>query len=105
MRESRRARLVAYAVAVLGPVGSLLLRWPLRPVLGDAVPQMTFFPAVMIAAYLGGFWPGFLATILSAVAASVLVEQLGISSNTTWVNDIAARGLSLLVGTIISGLC
>ena len=38
--------------------------------LGDAVPHMTFFPAVMIAAYFGGLGPGLLATILSAVAAN-----------------------------------
>src|SRR5260221_2344416 len=105
MRELRRARLTAYAVAVLAPVVSLLLRWPLRPLLGDAVPHMTFFPAVMIAAYLGGFWPGFLATILSVVAANVFIEQLGTSTNTSPINDMAARVLFVLVGTIISGLC
>ena len=57
MTETPRARLVAYSVAVLAPAVSLLVRWPLAPVLGDAVPHMTFFPAVMVAAYLGGFWP------------------------------------------------
>ena len=62
MHETPRARLVAYGVAVLAPAVSLLVRWPLWPVLGDAVPHMTFFPAVMIAAYFGGFWPGLLAT-------------------------------------------
>ena len=50
MHETPRARLVAYSVAVLATVVSLLVRWPLRPVLGDAVPHMTFFPAVMVAA-------------------------------------------------------
>ena len=50
MRDTRRARLVAYAVAVLATLVCLLIRWPLWPVLGNAVPHMTFFPAVMIAA-------------------------------------------------------
>ena len=66
MTESSRARLVAYGVAVLATAVSLLARWPLWPVLGDGVPHMTFFPAVMIAAYFGGFGPGLLATVLSA---------------------------------------
>ena len=87
------------------PAARLLIRWPLWPVLGDAVPHMTFFPAVMIAAYFGGFWPGLLATILSAVAANYfLTEQLH-SFQVTSVNDVVALILFVLVGTIISGLC
>jgi PAS domain S-box-containing protein len=105
MPDTRRARLVAYTVAVLATTVSLLVRWPLRPVLEDAVPHMTFFPAVMIAAYVGGFWPGLLATLLSAVAANYfLIEQLR-SDPATRVNDVAALILFVLVGTIISGLC
>src|SRR6202040_2706070 len=75
MNETPRTRLVAYSVAVLAPAVSLLVRWPLWPVLGDAVPHMTFFPAVMVAAYFGGFRPGLLATILSAVAANYLIPH------------------------------
>src|SRR5436190_17890104 len=105
MHETPRAQLVAYSVAVLAPAVSLLVRWPLWPVLGDAVPHMTFFPAVMIAAYVGGFWPGLLATILSAIAANYfLTEQLA-SFHLTSANDVPALILFLLVGTIISGLC
>ena len=65
MQERRRHPLAAYGVAILATAVSLLIRWPLWPVLGNAVPQMTFFPAVMIAAYFGGFWPGVLATVLT----------------------------------------
>src|SRR5207237_3310301 len=99
MNETPRARLLAYCVAVLATAGSLLVRWPLWPVLGDAVPHMTFFPAVMIAAYVGGFWPGMLATILSAIAANYfLTEQL--HSFHATINDMAALILFVLVGTI-----
>src|SRR6267142_2549789 len=90
MNETPRARLVAYGVAVLAPAVSLLIRWPLWPVLGDAVPHMTFFPAVMIAAYLGGFGPGLLATILSAIAANFLFPKHLPSYQTTHVNEVAA---------------
>ena len=72
MYETRRAR-IAYGIAVLGPALSLLLRWPLWPVLGDHLPNMTFLPAVALAAYFGGIWPGMLATLLSAVAADTFV--------------------------------
>ena len=82
-------RLISYGVALLATAGCLLIRWPLWPVLGDAVPHMTFFPAVMIAAYFGGFWPGLLATLLSAVAANYfLTRQLRLlrchECQTTW---------------------
>src|SRR5580704_4461429 len=75
MNETPRARRIAYSVAVLAPAVSLLLRWPLWPVLENAFPHMTFFPAVMIAAYLGGFWPGLLATGLSAFAADYFLPR------------------------------
>src|SRR5258708_39245796 len=70
MHETPRAPLVANSLAVLATVASLLVRWGLWPLLGNAVPHMTCFPAVVIAAYFGGLWPGLLATILSALAAN-----------------------------------
>ncbi len=105
MHETPRPRLVTYGVALLATVGCLLLRWPLWPVLGDTVPHMTFFPAVMIAAYVGGFWPGLLATILSAVAANYFLTKQLASFHVTRVNDVAALALFVLTGAIISGLC
>src|SRR5262249_28035227 len=67
--------------------------------------HMTFFPAVMIAAYFGGFWPGLLATLLSAVAANYFFTRQLTSFQITNVNAIAALVLFVLVGAIISGLC
>ena len=67
MHETRLARLVAYGLALLAPAVTLplvllLVHLHLGTVLGDRVLYMTFFPAVIIAAYFGGFWPGLLAT-------------------------------------------
>src|ERR1700758_2540223 len=104
MNAIPRARLLAYSVAVLAPAVSLLIRWPLWPVLGDAVPHMTFFPAVMIAAYCGGFGPGLLATILSAIAANFFIPHQDPTLQARHVNEVAALILFLLVGSIISGL-
>src|SRR4030088_2473394 len=104
MFQGRRARAMAYGLAVLAPAVSLLIRWPLWPWLGDAVPHMTFFPAVMIAAYVGGLWPGLLATLLSALAANYFLNKQLASLQFKSVNDAAALVLFLLVGAIISGL-
>jgi K+-sensing histidine kinase KdpD len=104
MHQTLRARLVGYGVAVLATAGCLLIRVPLWPLLKRDVPHMTFFPAVMIAAYFGGFWPGLLATLLSAVAANYfLTRQLDSFDFHTY--DVVALILFVVVGAIISGLC
>ena len=105
MRAALNHRLVAYSMAVVAPLICLALRWPLWSVLGDAVPHMTFFPAVMIAAYFGGFGPGLVATIFSALIANFFLTQQFPSFEVNRVNDVAALILFVLVSTIISGLC
>jgi PAS domain S-box-containing protein len=66
---------------------------------------MTFFPAVMIAAYYGGLWPGLLATTLGALAAnSFLMGPIHVL-HIRGVNDLPALVLFVLTGAIISGLC
>lgn len=69
MREIPRARLVAYGVAVLATSVAFVVRLALVPLVGYHTPYLTFVPAVMLSAYLGGLRPGLLATALSAAAA------------------------------------
>src|SRR5947209_19610659 len=102
MREPPRA--LAYGVAVLATAASLFVRWPLWPVLGAAVPHMTFFPAVVVGAYFGGFWPGLLATILSVLAANYFLTEQLLFLHVTSVNDLSAAILFVVIGGIISGL-
>src|SRR5262245_15613053 len=104
MRETLRARPVAYGVAVLAPAVTLLVRWPLAVVLGDRVLYMAFLPAVLLAAYFGGFWPGLLATVLSGLAATYFLVHPLFSLEITTVHDEVAVALFVLVGTVISGL-
>jgi PAS domain S-box-containing protein len=97
MHETRPARLIAYAVAVLGPALSLLLRWPLWPVLEDYLPHMTFLPAVALAAYYGGLRPGLLATVLSAVAADSFLLRYHVMEEVPYAQ--LAGGFCLFVST------
>src|SRR5262249_27647832 len=55
--------------------------------------------------YVGGFWPGLLATLLSAVAANYFLTGQLRSFQVTSANDAAALVLFVLTGAIISGLC
>jgi hypothetical protein len=36
---------------------------------------MAFFPSILMAAYLGGFWPGLLATVVSARRATYFLVK------------------------------
>lgn len=104
MNDQRRARLIAYGVAVVAPAVTLLVRWPLEAVLGDRVLYMAFFPAVLLASYFGGIWPGLLATMLSALSATYFLVEPFFSFEITTVHDAVAVTLFLLVGTVVSGL-
>ena len=90
-------------MALLAPAAALLVRWYLIPVVGDRALYITFCPGIMIAAYLGGFWPGLLATLLCASAASFfLLEPRGSFHSA---EDAIALMIFVLVGAFISGLC
>jgi PAS domain S-box-containing protein len=64
------SRLHAFAFAVSIVLVAALLRLAADPWLGRSVPYLLYYPAVMFAAWYGGFWPGILATALSALMAS-----------------------------------
>jgi PAS domain S-box-containing protein len=104
MREIRRARLIAYGVAVLAPAVTLLVRWPLHVVLGDRVLYMAFFPAVLLAAYFGGLWPGLLATALSGLTATYFLVGPLFTLQLASVPDEVAVVLFTLVSIVISAL-
>lgn len=72
---------VNYGEAVLWVAVAALCRWAIGKWVGQVPPFITFYPAVMAAAIVGGAGPGVLASILSALAADFFfmepVGQLG----------------------------
>lgn len=62
---------VRYGTAIVTSVLSLLLKLALRRYLGDTVPFILFFTAVMLNAWLGGMGPGLLATTLCTIFAAI----------------------------------
>ena len=56
-----------YSVAVFTSLLALLLRFLLNPLLGKNAPLLVFILPVMFSAWYGGFRPGLLATMLSAL--------------------------------------
>ncbi|HEY4649753.1 MAG TPA: DUF4118 domain-containing protein, partial [Gemmatimonadales bacterium] len=62
-------RLAPYIWACIAVAGAVLLRSLFTPELKTGLPFITLFPAVFLAAYLGGLGPGILATLLGVVTA------------------------------------
>ncbi len=62
--------LLPYAVAVLLVGAAFVVRYALSSLIGGQLPTwITFYPAVMLVALLGGLGPGLLATATAALAA------------------------------------
>jgi PAS domain S-box-containing protein len=99
-----RARLVAYAVAVLATGSSVLLRLSLLGFVGTESPFMTFFPGIVLSAYLGGWRPGLLATLLSVAAADYFLLEPRYSFEIHAAGDLYRVGLFALISVFISGL-
>ncbi len=104
MQERSHTRLVAYGLALVAPALTLLVLWPLRPVLGDRVLYMAFLPAVLLAAYLGGFVPGLAATAVGALATTYFLVEPLYSLRLASIPDVVALTLFVLVGAMISGV-
>ncbi|MBX9947244.1 MAG: DUF4118 domain-containing protein [Reyranella sp.] len=65
----RKRPWIGYLFALAAPVGSLELRLAMDQLLDHSL-FITFYPAVLVATYLGGWRPGVLAAVWSALLAS-----------------------------------
>src|SRR5262245_13010204 len=104
MYETPRARLVVCGLAVLATAAEFLLRWRLRSVLGDRALYSPFFPSVLIAAYLGGFWPGLVVTFLCAATANYFFVEPLFALGLKGPDDTFALTLFVVTGVFISAL-
>src|SRR6185503_7478756 len=90
--------------AALAAVGlALLFRFSLRDSFGATVPYLQFYPAIIVAAWLGGLGPGILATALSAMAAMyVFLPPAGFAVGST--EDRLSLAVFVGTGTLIAWL-
>jgi PAS domain S-box-containing protein len=69
---------LTYAAALGILVATVLLRWLLDPIMGDALPLVTLFGAVAVAVWLGGYRPALLVALLGYAACLYLfIEPRG----------------------------
>jgi hypothetical protein len=92
-----------YGVAACSIIGGVAVRAALATWLGATVPYITFFPAVMFAAWFGGMGPLILATALSLVAVfSLLIPAPAASANL--VGALVFLGVSILMSALNEAL-
>ena len=65
----RRNPLLGYGLAVVSFAAAVLLRFYLRNILPPGFPFLTFFPAVIVTAFLAGLRPGLVCAVLSGLAS------------------------------------
>jgi PAS domain S-box-containing protein len=92
-----------YVVALAAFGAAVLFRDVLSDTLGAKVPYLQFFPAVMFAAWYGGFGPGLLCTVASALESMYfLLPPSGFAVSDP--ADLLSLGLFVAIGVVISWL-
>ncbi|MGO8744881.1 MAG: CHASE3 domain-containing protein [Thermoguttaceae bacterium] len=93
-----------YASAVVIVAIAVVLRWRLVESVGPLPLFLTFYPAVILVASIGGGGPGILATVLSALAADYwFIPPYG-SFRVDNFNDALALGIFTAAGLFLSVL-
>ncbi|MDM7957102.1 histidine kinase dimerization/phosphoacceptor domain -containing protein [Blastomonas sp.] len=65
----RRDPILGYGLAIVSFAAALLLRFYFRDTLPPGFPFLTFFPAVIVTAFLAGLRPGLVCALLSGLAS------------------------------------
>jgi PAS domain S-box-containing protein len=92
---------VRYIVA-LGTVGlTLMLRLALLPLVGPDTPFIFFFLAVVISSWFGGFGPGAVTTILSALAGRYFIVTTPGVAQQEWISVFLFAGQGILISYLV----
>jgi PAS domain S-box-containing protein len=91
------SRAAAYAVALCAVLVAAGIRWSLTPILDESVPYITFYAAIVAAAWYGGVRAGLLATLLSLLLANVLFVEPFNRFDISNQRDVIAAVLFLVV--------
>jgi PAS domain S-box-containing protein len=99
-RFRKRDPSIRYAVAIASVGVAILVRVGLEGALSSSLPFITFFPALLVSAFLGGLGPGVFSLLLSALAANYFFLPPFFTQQLNW-GDAVALALFLVVGGII----
>jgi PAS domain S-box-containing protein len=109
VRAVRQNPVAAYGIAVALVALAVLARWLIDGSVVEGLPFITYFPAIVAATVICGFWPGVLAVVLSTVTAWYLflppvhswrVEHEEVSL----LLFIAVSGINIAIITLLNAL-
>lgn len=104
-RIKRRVSLsVAYAVAIAAPLVALAIRMQLSVFFVQRPLLIFFVLPILLAAYLGGLWPGLLATLVTALVTLVFLVPPTPSFAIGSVHDAVQWLMLVVTGIVISAL-
>jgi PAS domain S-box-containing protein len=69
LHRLQRDPFIVYGAAFGAILIATLIRWAMGGFVHDRIPFTTYYPAIVVATLLGGFWLGMLASVLSAAIA------------------------------------
>jgi|GEM_PF-1988942 len=92
---------VAAAVAVVSAASAAAARLLFFPDLGSSLSYLTFFPAVILAAFVGGFGSGILTVLLSLLLV-FWTESLGLQAFSAQAYDLRESALFLASGLLVA---
>ena len=97
-----RSRLQGYGAAIVLLIVVIALRWLVIPEWSLSHPYLLFYPAIIVSGWYGGFGPGILATLLTALALTYLWMSPLYSMRIRDVQDVATVLLFIAIGFAIS---
>src|SRR5262245_17210689 len=102
MITPKRHPLLRFAPVPVAVAAAVLLRSALWPVIGAGLPFLLLWPAVMCCAWYGGFGPGLLATVLSALAEAFFVLEPRYSLSIEKQSEAVGVAMFVLLGAVMS---
>jgi two-component sensor histidine kinase len=96
----RPGRSILLGVALSG--AATALRWGIESPLNGALPFITYFPALIIAAAIGGYAGGLASLAVATLAVAVLLMPVDRTSVWAYVSFIVAGGLVVAVGAALA---
>ena len=101
-RRKRSVTVLHYGLAVVAVVLATGLRWWLEKAFGPMPLFLTWYPAVLLVASIGGGGPGIVATLLSALVADYCFINPSGSFSIIQLNDAVAMGFFVGTGIFMS---
>ena len=99
---ANRSIVARYGLAVGAAALAAAVNGVLWPELGTRYPLISFYPAILLTAWLAGLWPAVLCTACGAIIAAFLWIDPVVSIRVRHATDAVALGVFGLVGSVIA---